>query len=204
MANIREIEVNGNTYGLESVNDIYVGYTEPTTEVKPLIWIQPTGVYGVYDIGYEKKANSSSYQGDYTLDDEGNLVETTDTSSTTGSRATKMIKLFKDRTYEMVARYETSMNESNNREFAVYFYDEHRDFLSKVSAIAPTSITAGYQLLEFTLPEGAHYLRLKVPYQNGEMFPIHDENSPSTASDSYYGGSADTFYQYDGEEYIKI
>lgn len=212
MSNIREIEVNGQTYGLESVNDIYVSFTEPTGAVKPGVWLQPSGYYDVQGtIGLEYKTGSTSSYGDYTLDEQGNLVETTDTSSATGTRCTKLFGLFQNQTYYLENINYGSFTPSSGQlwTWEVYFYDSNKTFISKATGSCEIGVTVnpGYKIIEFTMPEGARYIRIKTPYSRAYYFPLIDSRSTVNPSGGgMYGGSStmDKTYMLDNDHYVMV
>lgn len=205
MANIREIEINGQVYGLESVNDIYVGRDEPTSQVKPNIWIQPRGIWILRNaIGMERKAGSTSSYGDYTLDVDGHIVESTDTSST-GHRTTKMFPVFHDGQYKL-SFYSTFYGESVYT-WGVYFYDINKDFISKADFIPEDGVqyAMGSTALDINLPAGTRFIRVLAPYSYETSIVLCDgDMTQADIIDANLMGATDKFYEYDGDHYVLI
>lgn len=210
MSNIREIEVNGTKYGIESVNDIRVSYTEPTDEIRPTIWIKPSGVYDLQStIGLEYKTGSTSSYGDYTLDDEGNLVETTDQTNATGTRCTKLFGLFKDHAYSLkITQSSGTATAGNLYTWEVYFYDINKEFISKSTGTLPEGETYsnGQSVIDFVMPEGARFIRVKFPYSKAYYAALVDGDSDvEFAGSGMYGVNyGDRFYEFDGDHYVQI
>ena len=206
MSNIKEIEVNGTKYGIESVNDVYVGYTEPTSDIKQKIWIKPSGIYNITDtIGMETKTGSTSSSGDYTLDEEGNLVETTDTTSATGTRTTKLFALFKEHSYSLITKDSGTASSGNLYTWEVYFYDINKQFISKSTGTLPAgeSYAQLQHIIDFTMPETARYIRIKVPHQNTWMACLIDGDiQVNSRYDLDY--ARDKFFEYDEDHYVQI
>lgn len=206
MSNIKEIEVNGVRYGLESVTNFVVTPFEPTEAPLPELWLKPKRIYNFNSqIQLERKPGSTNYQGDYTLDSEGNLVETTDTTvSTSNFRATEMIDLFKDKQFKIATNYSTSF--SYNFSWYVYFYNKNNEFMSYVSG----SVTAGEQMpinttiLDFELPEGAYKVRFLIPYNYGTNVCVADRSVEVTQQSMYGESSAIEWYQLDGDHYVRL
>lgn len=210
MSNIREIEVNGTKYGIESVNDIRVSYSEPADEIKPTIWIKPSGVYEIQGtIGIEYKTGSTSSYGDYTLDDEGNLIETTDETNATGTRCTKLFGLFKDHAYSLKMQ-QGSGTVSTGKLFTweVYFYDINKQFISKSTGTIAEGETysQGQSVIDFVMPEGARFIRIKFPYSKSYYCCLVDGDSDVqfTGGGKYGLSYSDKFYEFDGDHYVQI
>lgn len=205
MSNIREIEVNGEVFGIESANDIYVGKQEPTSEVKPNIWIQPSNVRMPREyFGMERKPGSTSSEGDYTLDENGNIVETTDTS-TSGTRTTKMFGVFTGKQYKLAFR--DNFSNSNTLTWGVYFYNINKEFISKTLFVneSGTSYPKGDTIISANPPEGTRFMRLLIPYNNSWSSVWCDGDATvDDISDSMYSSSTDKFYEYDGDHYVQI
>lgn len=209
MSNIREIEVNGTKYGIESVNDMYVGYSEPTEEVKPGIWLKPSGIWDLQgSIGLEHKTGSTSSYGDYTLDDEGNLVETTDQTEATGARTTKLCALFKNKSYSLkITQNSGTATAGQLYTWEVYFYDINKQFISKSTGTLPSgeSYHAGQSIVEFVLPENARYIRVKFPYSKVWYASIVDDEAGVTFNEGGYGDSSSVgIFKYDEDAYVRI
>lgn len=206
MSNIKEIEVNGVRYGLESVTNFVVTPFEPTEAPLPELWLKPKRIYNFNSqIQLERKPGSTNYQGDYTLDSEGNLVETTDTTvSTSNFRATEMIDLFKDKQFKIATNYST--NFSYNFSWYVYFYNKNNEFMSYVSG----SVTAGEQMpinttiLDFELPEGAYKVRFLIPYNYGTNACVADRSVEIIQQSMYGESSAIEWYQLDEDHYVRL
>lgn len=205
MSNINEIEINGVVYGIESVNDIYVGKNEPTTEVKPKIWIKPRGIWILRTaMGMERKVGSTSSYGDYTLDADGHIVETTDTSMN-GHRTTKLFPVFHDAQYKLA--FYTSWYGEPDYTWGVYFYDIDKTFISK-SEFVPESgaeYTMGSTALELNLPAGTRFIRVLAPYSYETTIVLCDGNmEASDIIDANLMGATDRFYEYDGDHYVLV
>ena len=215
MSNINEIEVNGTVYGIKSVNDIYVGRTEPTTDIKPELWLKSKGIYSTRsEMGMEvKDEGGDTYQGNYTLDDEGNLVETTDTSSSTGFRTTKLFGVFHDRKYKL-AFIDNFSSSSSTKTWSVYFYRADKTFISKISVTTDASITydSGDMLLEINLPADTKYVRILSPYSYTERcvlceFSVTKAEISATRESIMFGrggSSGSIFYQWDEDHYVRV
>ena len=219
MNTIKELEVNGQVYGLESVNDVYVGYTEPATENKPRIWIQPSGVKNLipgYEMSlFEKATGSTNYHGDYMLDANGALVLTTDTTSATGVRATEMIAIIHESRYSI--RFGSSgftMSEANMRTFEIYMYDINKAFINKTTEVieADTTYQEGQKICDIQLPTGVRYIRLVIPYWLIDMYRdpalVNDAATPHMEENPMYGGSKFAtnieYHYYDGDHYVTL
>ena len=204
MSNIREIEINGVVYGIESVNDIYVGKEEPTSEVKPNIWIRPRAVWLLRNaMGMERKAGSTSSYGDYTLDDSGNLVETTDTTMI-GHRTTRLFPVFHDKQYKL-AFYNTFHGEPEYF-WSVYFYNINKEFISKAD-FEPEEVqyAMGSTALDLNLPAGTRFIRILAPYNYESTIVLCDgDTEASEIIDASMMGVTDKFYEYDGDHYVLI
>lgn len=206
MSNIKKIEVNGVEYGLESVTNFVVTPFEPTEAPLPELWLKPKRIYNFNSqIQLEKKPGSTEWQGNYTLDSEGNLVETTDTvTSITNFRATEMVDLFKNKQYKIATNYSTSF--SYNFSWYVYFYNKNNEFISYVSG----SVTSGEQLpinttiLDFELPEGAYKVRFLLPYQYGTNTSVAERDVVITQNGMYGENGNIEWYQLDGDHYVRL
>lgn len=211
MSNINSIEVNGQTYGLESVNDIAVSYTEPTGTNRPGTWLKPAGLFDLQgSIGMEYKTGSTSSYGDYTLDDNGNLVETSDTSQATGSRCTKIFGLFRNKSYSLENTHYGNFTPGTNElwTWEVYFYDVNKQFISKsVGQLEPNvAVSAGAKVVEFVMPQEARYIRIKAPVNRLYYFDlVDDEANIQVSGDGRYGSSySDHMFKLDGDHYVMV
>ena len=211
MANIREIEVNGEKYGIESINDMAVSYDVPSGDVKPGTWLKPSGVYDLQStIGLERKPNSTSSYGDYTLDEEGNLVETTDQDNATGTRCTKMFGLFREREYFLEnINNNTSVSSGQLWTWDVFFYDINHNFISKSSGHLEegTTLSVGNKVVDFVMPTEARYVRIRFPYNKPYYFSLVDaEANVAVSGGGMYGGSyyEDHIYKLDGDHYVMV
>lgn len=204
MSNINEIEVNGQVFGIKSVDDIYVGISEPTTELKPGIWLKPRGIYlPMEDIGMERKLVGGTAEGDYTLDEFGNLVETTDVSSS-GSRATKLFSVFHDEVYKLA--WTQNYSSSTTRMWSVYFYNLNKEFINKADfePNLSTEYVAGNTALELQLPEGTRFVRILCPYEAQHYLALcFNELEASEIASGTTTGSLNC-YKYDGDHYVRI
>ena len=212
MSNIKSIEVNGQTYGLESVNDIAVSYTEPEGANRPGTWLRPSGLYELQNqIGLEFKTGSTSSYGDYTLDDNGNLVETTDTSNATGARCTKLFGLFRNKSYALQNIRNGGFTPSEGQLFTweIYFYDVNKQFISKSATQLEvgTSVPLGAKIGEFIMPQEARYIRVKFPYNKAYYFDLVDNEADIQISGGGMYGSVyndDRIYKLDGDHYVMV
>lgn len=209
--NINEIEVNGEKFGLESVNDTYVGRKEPEGEIKPTMWYKPADYYIVYSkFGMQKKPGSSNTRGDYSLDNNGQLVETTDTTST-ALRTTNEFSLLRNEGYKLIMRSSISSS-TNQYTFGMYFYDKDGNFVDKSTFTTQldTAYPAGTPLLEVTFPEEARYARILMPYTytgSTYLYLLYADTSDDIVADIISGTtstSAAGWYYYDEDVYVKL
>lgn len=207
--NINSIEVNGEKFGLECVNSVHVSRTEPNMEINPQVWLKPASHKNLSNaFGMEKTLGSSSWQGDYTLDGNGNLVETTDTGNT-ATRTTKMFTVLRNNNY-YIATSSTINDSTTQYLFAAYFYDKDKNFVSKSEFLTDLGVEyASYEpLLEFALPEGARYVRIlgAINYITNANLIFSDISAEEKAalSDMYGGSSENEFYIWDEDGYVKM
>lgn len=217
MSNIKGIEVNGQVYGLEAQNDIIVSTTEPTGDNRKLIWIQTPGMYNIgTNLPYAHTADyvpdyMMSNRGNITLDENGQEVVTTDTSSSaTNHRASVLFGLFKNKQYKICANYANTISSSQSYTYTyyVYFYDSNKQFLNRISFDIEPNHAYGPSIneLEFTLPENARYIRYMVPYSQPTDFYIAEEDSDVSQTRMYGGRNwyEDVMYELDNDHYVEI
>jgi hypothetical protein len=207
--NINEIEVNGEKFGIESVNNICASYTEPDGDVKPSMWYRPalfTTPYSKY--GMERPAGGTNSYGNYTLDANGQLVETTDTAYN-APRTTVMFPVLKNTSYKLVTKTNI-VSDTLQYPFAVYFYDNNGEFISKSEMLTELNITyaKGTTLLNVTLPENTRQLRIILPYNiMSYIYLISSEATDSQIIDICNGMAADvqtSWFAWDEDMYVKL
>ena len=210
--NINEIEVNGEKFGIESINDMYVGRQEPEGDVLPSFWYKPADVISIISkYGMERTLGSTNTRGNYTLDTNGQLVETTETTSN-APRTTTMFPLLKNNQYKLTIVNNSVYSDTLQFPFAVYFYDKNRNFISKSEFLTELGVTynPGHVFLTITLPENARYVRLLIPYTyatSSYMRLVYGDITGQDYTDIANGittNTAATWYYYDEDTYVEL
>ena len=150
----------------------------------------------------ERKLVGGTAEGDYTLDEFGNLVETTDVSSS-GSRATKLFSVFHDEVYKLA--WTQNYSSSTPRMWSVYFYNLNKEFIDKADfePNLSTEYVAGNTALELQLPEGTRFVRILCPYEESHYIALcFNELEASEIAFGTYSNL--NCYKYDGDHYVRI
>lgn len=188
MEKINKVEINGESYDIEcGAENIYAGVEEPTTEPKPGIWFKPYGIYSLrYSIGME--GNSTNVYGTYTVDTNGQLIESTGTGEA-DTRASKMFGVGKNNKYYL--RVWNTMT-GTGYPISIYFYNSNKEYIDKatVTTEADTSYSYyGNPLLDIVPPENTAYFRVVCPYSYIQYLCIAMGDKTRLEMNRYYQAS---------------